>query len=111
MLEDRGIGSFPDWFAALGQKGLIGPVPFALIAFVVLFVLLYVVLERSGFGRKTYVIGTNRDVADFAGIDTARHKIIIFTMSGARRRLRGPALRRPRRCGARRCGHRGLNST
>lgn len=83
MLEDRGIGGFPDWFAALGQKGLIGPVPFALIAFVVLFVLLYILLERSGFGRKTYVIGSNRDVADFAGIDTARHKIIIFTMSGA----------------------------
>lgn len=83
MLEDRGIGGFPDWFASLGQKGLIGPVPFALIAFVVLFVALYIMLERSGFGRKTYVIGSNRDVADFAGIDTARHKIVIFTMSGA----------------------------
>lgn len=82
MLEDRGIGGFPDWFAALGQRGLIGRVPFALIAFVALFVALYILLERSGFGRKTYVIGSNRDVADFAGIDTARHKIIIFTMSG-----------------------------
>lgn len=82
LLEDRGIGDFPQWFDDLGQKGLIGPLPFGLIAFVVLFILLYVVLERSGFGRKTYVIGTNRDVADFAGIDTARHKIIIFTASG-----------------------------
>lgn len=82
MLEDRGIGDFPEWFNALGQKGLIGPLPFALLAFVVLFVLLYVLLERSGFGRKTYVIGSNRDVADFAGIDTARHKIVLFTLSG-----------------------------
>jgi rhamnose transport system permease protein len=65
----------------LGQQGLIGPVPFALICFFVLFGLLYILLERSGFGRKTYVIGSNRDVADFAGIDTARHKMIIFTMS------------------------------
>ena len=82
MVEDRGIGDFPDWFDALGQQGLIGPIPFALIAFALLFALLYVLLERSGFGRKTYVIGSNRDVADFAGIDTARHKIILFTMSG-----------------------------
>lgn len=82
MLEDRGIGDFPEWFNALGQKGLIGPLPFALLAFVVLFALLYVLLERSGFGRKTYVIGSNRDVADFAGIDTARHKIVLFTLSG-----------------------------
>lgn len=83
MVEDRGIGDFPDWFDALGQRGFIGPVPFALLVFVVLFALLYVLLERSGFGRKTYVIGASRDVADFAGIDTARHKIILFTMSGA----------------------------
>ncbi len=82
LVEDRGIGDFPQWFNDLGQKGLIGPVPFGLIAFVILFLVLYVVLQRSGFGRKTYVIGTNRDVADFAGIDTGRVKIVIFVMSG-----------------------------
>ena len=82
LVEDRGIGDFPQWVDNLGQKGLIGTVPFGLIAFAVLFSGLYVLLQRTGFGRKTYVIGTNRDVADYAGIDTGRHKIIIFTMSG-----------------------------
>ena len=82
LVEDRGITDFPDWFDALGQRGLIGPVTFGMIAFAVLFVVLYVVLERSGFGRKTYVIGVNRAVADFAGIDTARHKMVIFIASG-----------------------------
>ncbi|MCA3448979.1 MAG: ABC transporter permease [Rhodobacter sp.] len=82
LVEDRGLTDFPDWFDALGQKGLIGPLPFALIAFAVLFILLYIVLERSGFGRKTQVIGTNREVAEFAGIDTNRHKMILFIASG-----------------------------
>ena len=82
LAEDHSIGNFPAWFANLGQKGLIGPIPFALICFFTLFFLLYILLERSGFGRKTYVIGSNRDVADFAGIDTAKHKLIIFVMSG-----------------------------
>ena len=82
LVEDRGITDFPDWFDALGQQGLIGPLPFALIAFVVLFAICWVILQRTGFGRKTYVIGTNRDVADFAGIDTARHKAILFIASG-----------------------------
>lgn len=82
MVEDRGITDFPDWFDALGQQGLIGPVPFALIAFVVLFVAFWIVLQRSGFGRKTYVIGVNRAVADYAGIDTGRHKIVLFCISG-----------------------------
>ena len=82
LVEDRGLTDFPDWFDALGQKGLIGPLPFALVAFAVLFLLLYIVLERSGFGRKTQVIGTNREVAEFAGIDTDRHKMILFIASG-----------------------------
>ena len=82
MVEDRGIGDFPAWFDALGQQGLIGPVPFALLAFVGLFALFYVILELSGFGRLTYVIGSNRDVAEFAGIDTGRHKRILFVLSG-----------------------------
>ena len=82
LVEDRGLTDFPDWFDALGQKGLIGPVPFALVAFALLFGVLYVVLERSGFGRKTQVIGTNREVAEFAGIDTNRHKMVLFIASG-----------------------------
>ncbi|MEO6299860.1 MAG: ABC transporter permease, partial [Paracoccaceae bacterium] len=82
LVEDRGINNFPKWFDALGQQGLIGPVPFALMAFFVLFAVLYVVLERSGFGRLTYVIGSNKDVAEFAGVNTARHKMIIFIGSG-----------------------------
>ena len=82
LVEDRGITDFPEWFDNLGQQGLIGPVPFALIAFFILFAILWVVLQRSGFGRKTYVIGTNREVAAIAGIDTAKHKLILFTASG-----------------------------
>jgi len=82
LVEDRGITDFPEWFDALGQQGWLGPIPFALIAFGVLFVILYVLLQRTGFGRKTYVIGTNREVAAFAGIDTNKHKMILFIMSG-----------------------------
>lgn len=82
LLEDRAIGDFPPWFEALGQRGLLGPLPLGLVSFFVLFVVLAVVLERGGFGRKTYVIGTSREVADFAGINTARHKVLIFMASG-----------------------------
>lgn len=82
MVEDRGITDFPDWFDELGQNGILGPFPLALVAFAVLFVAGYVILQRSGFGRRTYVIGTNRAVAEYAGIDTGRHKAIIFIASG-----------------------------
>ena len=82
LVEDRGINEFPEWFDALGQQGFVGSIPFAIIAFFILFAVLYIVLQRSGFGRKTYVIGTNREVADYAGINTSRHKMILFIASG-----------------------------
>lgn len=89
LVEDRGITGFPDWFDALGQQGIVGDIPLALLIFVLLFVVLYIVLQRSGFGRKTYLIGNNREVATFAGIDTARHKLILFTASGTIAALAG----------------------
>lgn len=82
LVEDRGITDFPEWFDNLGQQGFIAGIPFALIAFVALFAILFVVLQKTGFGRMTYVIGTNREVADFAGFDTGRHKMKLFIASG-----------------------------
>lgn len=82
MVEDRGITDFPDWFDALGQQGFLGPVPLPLLCFALMFLGAWVILERSGFGRKTYVIGSNRDVADFSGINSRKHKMILFTASG-----------------------------
>ena len=49
LLEDRSIGNFPEWFDRLGQEPLIGPFPFALILFVVLFFITLIVLQYSGF--------------------------------------------------------------
>jgi rhamnose transport system permease protein len=89
LVEDRGIGGFPAWFNALGQRGLIGDIPLSILLFVVLFVVFYVVLQHTGFGRKTYLIGNNREVAAFAGIDTARHKLVLFILSGAVSALAG----------------------
>jgi rhamnose transport system permease protein len=82
LVEDRGLGDFPDWFDALGQDGLLGPLPLGIVSFFALFALLYVVLHRSGFGRRNYVIGLNRDVAAYSGIATGRHKTVLFVASG-----------------------------
>ncbi len=83
FMEDKSFGDFPDWFNHLGQEALVGPLPLALILFGVLVVLAIVVLQYSGFGRIVYVVGNNREVARFSGINVRRHKLILFTMSGA----------------------------
>jgi len=82
LLEDRSIGDFPEWFNALGQQGLIGPFPLALILFVLLLVLTVIVLQSSAFGRYTYVIGNNRSVASYSGVNVPRVKMALFMASG-----------------------------
>jgi rhamnose transport system permease protein len=81
LLEDRSVGDFPDWFGNLGRDDLLGPLPFALVLFVVLMVVAGVVLHRSSFGRKVFVIGDNAEVARYSGVDVARTKVVLFTTS------------------------------
>lgn len=81
LVKDNSLGNFPAWFTDLGQKGLVGPIPFSLILFVVLLVGLWILLHRSGFGRQVFVIGTNAEVARFSGLDVARVKTILFVIS------------------------------
>lgn len=89
LVEDRGISGFPAWFNALGQKGLIGPVPLAMVLFAVLAVLAFLILQRTAFGRKVYFIGANRAVAEYSGLDVRAVKAKIFMASGTVAALAG----------------------
>lgn len=89
LVEDRGISGFPAWFNALGQKGLIGPVPLAMILFAMLAVLAFLILQRTAFGRKVYFIGANRAVAEYSGLDVRAVKAKIFIASGTISALAG----------------------
>lgn len=82
LLENRSIGNFPDWFDRLGQQPLIGPIPLALIIFFVLLIIALIVLQRSGAGRYVYVIGNNREVARYSGVNVRQVKMILFIVSG-----------------------------
>lgn len=82
LIEDRSIGGFPEWFTTLGQEPILGPLPLSLILFAAGIAVAGVVLHRTVFGRSVFVIGNNAAVAQFSGIDVARVKLVIFTMSG-----------------------------
>jgi rhamnose transport system permease protein len=89
LVEDRGIGGFPDWFNALGQQPLLGPFPLAMLIFFALAATFYVALERTAFGRMVYFIGANRDVAEYTGLEVRRVKAVVFVLSGTVASLAG----------------------
>ena len=82
LLENRSVGNFPDWFDRLGQQPLVGPFPVALITFFVLLIIALIILQWSGAGRYVFVIGYNREVARYSGVNVRRVKMTLFVMSG-----------------------------
>lgn len=89
FLEDRSIGNLPEWFNSLGQKNLVGPFPLALLIFFALLVLAVIILHYSGFGRRVFVIGNNKDVARYSGVKVPRIKIALYLASGLASALAG----------------------
>jgi rhamnose ABC transporter rhamnose-binding protein len=89
LLEDRAIGGYPDWFNALGQQPLIGPLTLSIIVFVVLFAIVYVLLQRSGLGRLVYVMGNSLQAARYSGVRVRRVKMALFVMSSVIAALAG----------------------
>lgn len=82
LIEDRSVGQFPEWFNRLGQQPILGPFPLALIIFFILLVIAIVILQYSGFGRLVYVVGNNKDVARYSGVNVRRVKMTLYIASG-----------------------------
>ncbi len=71
----------PDSFSAIGQ-GYIGAVPAPVIIMLVLAVIFSVVMTYTKFGRHVYATGGNEHAAWISGVNTARVKLIVYTLTG-----------------------------
>jgi len=89
LLEDKGIGDFPDWFNSLGRDALVGPFPLSLIIFAIMILGLGFILHRTGFGRQVFVIGNNAEVARYSGVRVPRVRSILFVMSSTTAAMAG----------------------
>ncbi len=67
-------------FLALGEG--IGPVSYALIAWVLTVLVIQFLLYKTRFGTHVYATGTNPTAAQITGINTKRVKRICYTISG-----------------------------
>lgn len=68
-------------FKWLGQGDLLG-VPIPVFVFLAVFVVAYIVLKYTYFGRSTYAIGDSRETAKLSGINVVRSEIMVYVLTG-----------------------------
>jgi rhamnose transport system permease protein len=89
LLEDRAVGGYPEWFNALGQQPLFGPLTLSIIIFLILFVVIGIVLHGSALGRLVYVMGNSLETARYSGVRVKPIKLVLFVASGVVAALAG----------------------
>ena len=89
FVEDRAIGGFPEWFNALGQQPILGPLTQSILIFVFLFIVVAITLHGSAFGRLVYVIGNNAQAARYSGVRVKLVKMALLAASGTVAALAG----------------------
>ena len=66
----KGISGFPDDFKALTKIKVFGVIPLQIIIFLVLLAAAYLLLHRSKYGRKVFLVGVNPAAAEYSGVNS-----------------------------------------
>lgn len=75
-------------FQFMGRGYFFG-IPFPIVITLVVFALLFVLLHKMSFGRKTFAIGGNEKASFIAGVKSNKIKIFVYSISGALASLAG----------------------
>lgn len=67
---------------ALGTTKIAGFLPLQIVIFVILAVVFVYLLHYTAWGRKLYAVGLNPNAAEYAGIDTNKMIMQLYTMAG-----------------------------
>ena len=72
-------------YSDFGKDGSWGPY----IILAIVFVIFFIVMKWTGFGRKIYAVGSNREAARISGINVDRVEIAVYTLMGTLAGLAG----------------------
>jgi ribose transport system permease protein len=85
---EAATGEFIQWLG----KGFLGPVPVPVVLMVVLYLVAWVVMQRSTWGMHNYAIGSSERAARVAGLKVTRHRIQVYIIAGVLSGLAGVIL-------------------
>lgn len=75
------ISGLSDPFRFLGQ-GYVGPIPMAIIILVIAFIIMWIILNKTPFGRYLYAVGGNAKAAEASGISPKKVILKAYILDG-----------------------------
>ncbi len=82
ITQGRGIYDLPDVYKWVGQGKIGDVVPFLPVVFLIVYILMYFIWNRTAFGRSLYAVGGNANSAYVSGIKVDKIRIWAFGMAG-----------------------------
>lgn len=94
VVATKTIGNFPEEVMVLGSAnvfkfGKFSGFPLSFIVVLLIFVLFHLMLNRTAFGRKIYMVGGNGEAARLSGINSKNILTLVYTISGFMTSLAG----------------------
>ncbi len=77
----QGITNLPEEFVSFGTGTLIG-LPYVFLLFIAIAIVLVIVMDRTGFGHKIYMIGENHTASRFSAINNEKTIILTYAIAG-----------------------------
>lgn len=88
ITKGTAVYGFPDQFNIIGN-GSILIIPIPLLIFVFIAVIFYIMLKKTSFGLKLYMLGTNPKSSKFSGINIDKALVRTYVYSGILAALAG----------------------
>lgn len=79
--EGKPVAGFPQAFEKIASAS-VGGVPSFVFYTLIIYFIMFIILERTKFGRYIYAIGGNRDVARLSGVKVKVVETIVYVFSG-----------------------------
>ena len=88
----QGISGFPEEFRVLAKTKFFGIIPSQLIIFLILVVIAYILLHKTKYGRRVFLVGVNPQAASYSGINYKRVIMSTYILSAISASVAGVVL-------------------
>lgn len=79
--QGKPVTGLNESFGFIG-KGYFFEIPMPIVWMILTFIILYIVLKYTTFGRRVFALGSNEEATWLSGINTSGVKVLVYSISG-----------------------------